>query len=76
MLVEIAVSGRIHPCEITVHAFSLIKIPSFSVTRRWRGLYQLVNKFIEKYYEIKKEAASRPEKDRYELPNLLFVRVF
>lgn len=54
-------------------AFSLIKIPSFSVTRRWRGLYQLVKKFIEKYYEIQKEAASRPEKDRYELPNLLFL---
>ena len=54
-------------------AYSLLKVPNFSVTRRWRGMFLLISKFLEKYQEIAKESAARPEKERYTLPDQLFL---
>ena len=60
-----------HAVARLVH--SLLKIPAFSTTRRWRGLFLLVSKFLEKYNDIARESASRKPKDRYELPSRLFL---
>jgi len=57
-------------------AYSLLKIPNFSTTRRWRGLFFLIQKFLEKYQEIERESASRIEKERYTLPSRLFLEDF